>query len=154
MHIKNSIVANFGNFELNTDAVELRSLSDEDIKLPYTGVLPQQMSLASSAYIYFNVQVTQDVNVVLVVTMKNEKQMKRPLRASNEELISLLDEFFKQPIESTGMKPYYLGLWWAHYIDWKKIVTKPDRLLSAFSALSINDKKMLKDRISRCIQTI
>lgn len=80
--------------------------------------------------------------------------MKRPLRASNEELISLLDEFFKQPIESTGMKPYYLGLWWAHCIDWKKIVTKPDRLLSAFSALSINDKKMLRDRISRCIPTI
>ena len=101
MHIKNSIVADFGNFKLDTDAVGLRSLSDEDIKLPYTGVLPQQMALASSAYIYFNVQVTQDVNVVLVVTMKNGMQMKRPLRTSNEELISLLDEFFEQTLEST-----------------------------------------------------
>ena len=145
MHIKNSIVADFGNFKLDTDAVGLRSLSDEDIKLPYTGVLPQQMALASSAYIYFNVQVTQDVNVVLVVTMKNGKQMKRPLRTSNEELISLLDEFFEQTLES--------GLWWAHYIDWKKIVTKPARLLSAISTLSINEKKSLKDGISRCIST-
>ena len=153
MHIKNSIVADFGNFEMDTDAVGLRSLSDEDIKLPYTGVLPQQMALASSAYIYFNVQVTQDVNVVLVVTMKNGKQMKRPLHTSNEELISLLDEFFEQALESTGMKSYYLGLWWAHYIDWKKIVTKPARLLSAISMLSINDKKALKDGISRCIST-
>lgn len=117
MHIKNSIVANFGNFELDTSAVELHSLSGEDIKLPYTGVLPQQMSLATSAYIYFNVQVTQDVNVVLVVNLKTRKQMKRPLRMSDEELISLLDEFFKQPSQSTGLSSYYLGLWWAHYID-------------------------------------
>lgn len=152
MHIKNSIVADFGNFELDTGAVTLRSLSDEDIKLPYTGVLPRQMSSASSAYIYFNVQVTQDVNVVLVVNMKNGKQMKRPLRASNEELISLLDEFFAQASENTGIRLYYLGLWWAHYIDWKKIVTKPDRLLSAFSTLSINEKKDLKTKLSRCLQ--
>lgn len=151
MKVKDSILGTYNNFELDISAIELHSLSDEDIKLPYTGVLPQQMSLASSAYIYFNVQVTQDVNVVLVVTMKNGKQMKHPLRASNEELISLLDEFFKQTSENTGMKSYYLGLWWAHYIDWKKIVTKPVRLLSAISTLSINDKKALKDGISCCI---
>lgn len=147
MHIKNSIVANFGNFELDTSAVELHSLSGEDIKLPYTGVLPQQMSLATNAYIYFNVQVTQDVNVVLVVNLKTGKQMKRPLRMSDEELISLLDEFFKQPSQSTGLSPYYLGLWWAHYIDWKKIVTGPDRLLRVISTFSINDKNYLKERI-------
>lgn len=147
MHIKNSIVANFGNFELDTSAVELHSLSGEDIKLPYTGVLPQQMSLATSAYIYFNVQVTQDVNVVLVVNLKTGKQMKRPLRMSDEELTSLLDEFFKQPSQSTGLSPYYLGLWWAHYIDWKKIVTGPDRLLNVISTFSINDKNYLKKHI-------
>lgn len=147
MHIKNSIVANFGNFELDTSAVELHSLSGEDIKLPYTGVLPQQMSLATSAYIYFNVQVTQDVNVVLVVNLKTGKQMKRPLRMSDEELISLLDEFFKQPGQSTGLSSYYLGLWWAHYIDWKKIVTEPDRLLNVVSTFSINDKNYLKKHI-------
>jgi len=147
MHIKNSIVANFGNFELDTSAVELHSLSGEDIKLPYTGVLPQQMSLATNAYIYFNVQVTQDVNVVLVVNLKTGKQMKRPLRISDEELISLLDEFFKQPSQSTGLSPYYLGLWWAHYIDWKKVVTGPDRLLGVISTFSINDKSYLKKHI-------
>lgn len=147
MHIKNSIVANFGNFELDTNAVELHSLSGEDIKLPYTGVLPQQMSLATNAYIYFNVQVTQDVNVVLVVNLKTGRQMKRPLRMSDEELISLLDEFFKQPSQSTGLSPYYLGLWWAHYIDWKKIVTGPDRLLGVISTFSINDKSYLKKHI-------
>ena len=147
MQIKKSILADFGNFELDTSAVELRSLSDEDIKLPYIGVLPQQMSLATTAYIYFNVQVTQDVSVVLVVNLKTGRQMKRPLRVSDEELISLLDEFFKQPSQSTGLSPYHLGLWWAHYIDWKKIVTGPDRLLSVISTFSINDKNHLKNHI-------
>lgn len=142
MHIKNSIIADYGDFELDTSAVKLFSLSTEDIKLPYTGVLPQQMSIAADAYIYFNVQVTQEVSVVLVVNLKNGKQIKRPLRVSNEELIFLLDEFFKQPSQSTGLKSYYLGLWWAHFMDWKKIVTRPDRLLSIISSFSINDKKL------------
>lgn len=147
MHIKKSIVADFGNFELDTSAVGLRSLSDEDIKLPYTGVLPQQMSLATTAYIYFNVQVTQNVSVVLVVDLKTGKQMKRPLQVSDAELISLLDEFFQQPGQRTGLSSYYLGLWWAHYIDWKKIVTGPDRLLNVISTFSINDKNYLKKHI-------
>ena len=148
MHIKNNIVADFGDFELDTSAVGLCSLSDEDIKLPYTGVLPQQMSLATTAYIYLNVQVTQDVSAVLVVKLKTGKQIKRPLRISNAELISLLDEFFKQPSQSTGLSSYYLGLWWAHYIDWKKIVTGPNRLLSVISTFSINDKNYLKKHIA------
>lgn len=151
MHIKNSIIADFGNFELDASAVTLRSLSDEDIKLPYAGVLPQQMFLATDAYIYFNVQVTQNVNVVLVVNLENGKQMRRPLQVSDEELISLLDEFFGQPSQVTGLKPYYLGLWWAHYIDWKKVVTGPDRLLSIISSLSINDKSKLKNHMNDAI---
>ena len=148
MYVKNSIVTDFGNFELDTNAVELHSLSGEDIKLPYTGVLPRQMHSASNAYIYFNVQVAQDVSVVLVANMKNGRQLKRPLRASNEELISLLDDFFKQT--STGLEPYYLGLWRAHYIDWRRIVTRPERLLNIFCRLPINDVNNVKMRIMEC----
>ena len=147
MHIKNSLLADYGNFELDMSAVGRCSLSSEDIKLPYTGVLPKQMSKASNAYIYFNIQATQEVSVVLVVNAESGRQTKRPLLVSNEEMISLLDDFFKQSWENTGLKQYYLGLWWAHYIDWKKIVTGPDRLLTIMSTLPIQDKKFLKKHI-------
>ena len=147
MKIKDSILEGYGNFELDLNSIGMRSLSDEDIKLPYTGVLPLQMSLSITAYIYFNVQVTQDTSVVLVVNLKTGRQMKRPLWVSDKELISLLDEFFQQPSQSTGLSSYYLGLWWAHYIDWKKIVTRPNRLLNVISTFSINDKNNLRDHI-------
>lgn len=153
MKLKDSILESYNNFELDIDSISMCSLSDEDIKLPYTGVLPQQMSLATTAYIYFNVQVTQDVSVVLVVNLKTGKQMKRPLQVSDAELISLLDEFFKQPSQSTGLSSYYLGLWWANYIDWKKIVTEPDRLLNVISTFSINNKNYLKKHIMDNIST-
>lgn len=119
MYIKNSIVEDFNNFALDTSAVELRSVDREDIRLPYMGALPQQMSPAIDAYIYFNVQITQEVKVVLVVTLKSGKRIRRPLVVSNTELISLLDKFFCQPRERTGLDLYDLGLWQAHYIDWR-----------------------------------
>ena len=84
MHIKNSLLADYGNFELDMSAVGRCSLSSEDIKLPYTGVLPKQMSKASNAYIYFNIQATQEVSVVLVVNAESGRQTKRPLLVSNE----------------------------------------------------------------------
>lgn len=147
MYIKNSIITDFGNFELDISAVDLHSQSGEDIKLPYTGVLPQQMSPASSAYIYFNVQPTHDINVVLVVNMESGKQMRRPLLVSNEELISSLDGFFNKSWENNGLQEYYFGLWYAHYIDWRKFVIMPNLLLNLISTFSLNDRMYIKRRI-------
>ena len=56
MHIVNSMAANFGKYDLDVSAVGMRSISETDIKLPYTGVLPVQMSASSGAYVYLNVQ--------------------------------------------------------------------------------------------------
>ena len=56
MHIVNSMAANFGKYDLDVSAVGTRSISETDIKLPYTGVLPVQMSASSGAYVYLNVQ--------------------------------------------------------------------------------------------------
>lgn len=147
MYIKNNSLVDFGSLKLDTNAIELHSLSDEDIRLPYSGVLPRQMYPASSAYIYFNIQISQEVIVFLVVNMKNGKQKKCSLSASNEELISLLDKFFQQSREKTGLSRYCLGLWWAHYIDWKKVVERPTRLLNTISTLSMKDRNMLKEHI-------
>lgn len=40
MHIADSMVASYGNFNLDIDAVEMKSISESDIKLPYHGSLP------------------------------------------------------------------------------------------------------------------
>ena len=49
MHIVNSMAANFGKYDLDVSAVGMRSISETDIKLPYTGALPVQMSASSGA---------------------------------------------------------------------------------------------------------
>ena len=66
MHIVNSMAANFGKYDLDVSAVGMRSISETDIKLPYTGVLPVQMSASSGAYVYLNVQLAQGARLVPV----------------------------------------------------------------------------------------
>lgn len=114
MHIVNSMAANFGKYDLDVSAVGMRSISETDIKLPYTGVLPVQMSASSGAYVYLNIQLAQGARLVLVAHGKG-KDIKRPLEASSEEIIALLDEFFKQNQDATGLAQYWLGVWQAHY---------------------------------------
>lgn len=92
MHIVNSMAANFGKYDLDVSAVGMRSISETDIKLPYTGALPVQMSASSGAYVYLNVQLAQGARLVLVAHGKG-KDIKRPLEASSEEIIALLDGF-------------------------------------------------------------
>lgn len=142
MHIVNSMAANFGKYDLDVSAVGMRSISETDIKLPYTGALPVQMSASSGAYVYLNVQLAQGARLVLVAHGKG-KDIKRPLEASSEEIIALLDGFFKQNQDATGLAQYWLGVWQAHYTEWRKIVTGPDRLLTILSSLSVTDREFL-----------
>lgn len=142
MHIVNSMIASFGKYDLDISAVGMRSISDTDIKLPYTGALPVEMSASPSVYVYLNVQLVQGARLVLVAH-GNGKDIKRPLEASSEEIIALLDGFFKQDQDVTGLAQYWLGVWQAHYIEWRKIVTGPDRLLTILSSLSVTDREFL-----------
>lgn len=143
MHIRGSILEDFANFELDTSSIGLRSLSEQSVKLPYTGILPAEMPVAVSAYIYFNVQATQDVAVVLVVNTESGKQEKCSLDVSNGELISLLDKFFSQgenDKKPAGMDDFYFGQWRGLYMTWRKIVTMPICLLPILTTIP-NDKK-------------
>lgn len=146
MYIVDNRAANFGNFKLDIGDIGMRSISGTDIKLPYTGALPVQMSAVSDTYIYLNIQLAQGVRIVLAA-YENGKAIKYPLKASNEEIISLLDSFFEQKYETTGIAQYWLGIWQAHYIEWKKIVTDPNRLLTILSALPINDRMYLRNHM-------
>lgn len=144
MQIVNSMVEDFGGFILDTSDIGLRSISDTDVKLPYNGDLPKQMSPASSAYVYINVQLAQGARVMLVVEKKDGKTLKRPLAASSEDILSLLDGFFNQAHEATGLSEYWLGLWQAHYNEWRKITRGPDLLLNILFTLSEQDRKFLQ----------
>ena len=107
MRIVNSLVEDFGGFELDAGAVELHSEKPQDIMLPYRGALPGRMSSASSAYLQVNVQPTQGAQLVLVVN-KGTGKVRRPLEATNEEIIDLLDRFFEQ--KNTGLEADRPGL--------------------------------------------
>lgn len=98
--------------------------------------------LSMRAYVYLNVQLAQGARLVLVAHGKG-KDIKRPLEASSEEIIALLDGFFKQNRDATGLAQYWLGVWQAHYTEWRKIVTGPDRLLTILSSLSVTDREFL-----------
>lgn len=152
MHIVNSIMTNFGDFELDTSSIGMRSISETDIKLPYTGSLPDQILAVSSAYVYLNIQLVQGARLVLVVKGEG-KDIKRPLEASSEEIIALLDKFFNQHMDDTGIAQYWLGVWQAHYIEWKKIMTGPDRLFTILSTLSVKDREFLQKHMMDVLAT-
>lgn len=137
MRIVNSLVEDFGGFELDAGAVELHSEKPQDIILPYCGALPGRMSSASSAYLQVNVQPTQGAQLVLVVN-KGTGKVRRPLEATNEEIIDLLDKFFEQ--KNTGLDAYWLGFEQANYIGWKQIAQDFRRLLKMVRALPMDER--------------
>ena len=147
MRIVSSIVKDYGGYELDVNAVGMRSVSFKDIKLPYSGTLPEQIRPVQAAYVYLNVQLVQGARLVLVVDNGKGKNLKRPLDASSEEIITLLDRFFKQATDSTGLDDYWLGVWQAHYIEWKKAITAPDRLLEIISTMPEKDRLFLQEHM-------
>ena len=120
MQLRNNPAEDFGGFELDTSAVELHSANRENILLPYHGPLPEQMSSVSSAYIQMTAQPVQGLKCVLVVNLSSGKRMRRPLEATNEQIISLLDRFFAQ---DTGLDSRQLGFEEANYFNWRLLAT-------------------------------
>lgn len=144
MRIVNSLVEDFGGFELDAGAVKLYSADMQDIMLPYSGILPEQMSSASSAFLHINVQPVQGARVVLVVDKENGR-VRRPLEATNEEIIDLLDRFYKQ--SEVGLDRYWHGFWEAHYMGWRQIVRDSRKLLKMLQSLPAKDMAYLSQRL-------
>ena len=92
MYIKNSLTENFGDFKLDTNAIGMYSKSTQDIMLPYNGNLPEKMSPASDAFIHVNVSPTRGASISLSVNA-NGKKIRRPIEASNQEIIDLLERY-------------------------------------------------------------
>ena len=109
MKVLNSLVEDFGGFALDANAIDLRSASKDNIMLPYHGTLPAQLSEASGAQIYLNIQVSQPIRVVLVISGSGRKKERYALEATTEEIKFLLDRFFDQK-ENSGLSAYWLGI--------------------------------------------
>lgn len=148
MKVLNSMVEDFGGFALDADAIDLRSVSKDDIMLPYHGPLPAQLSGASGAQIYLNIQVSQPIKVVLVVSGSNRKKDRFALEATAEEIKSLLDRFFDQK-ENSGLSAYWLGIWQANYITWRQLIVCPSRLIAFLDSISDRDRTYLLEYLSR-----
>lgn len=144
MRIVNSLVEDFGGFELDAGAVKLRSSDTQDIMLPYNGTLPEQMSSASSAFLHINVQPVQGARVVLVVDKENGR-VRRPLEATNEEIIALLDRFYEQ--SETGLDRYWHGFWEAHYMGWRQMVKDSQKLLKMLRSLLAKNMAYISQRL-------
>lgn len=144
MRIVNSLVEDFGNFELDASAVELHSMNLQDIMLPYSGALPEQMSSVSSAFLHVNVQPIQGAMLALVVK-RNGKEFRRPMDVSNQEVIDLLDNFFEQ--QDTGLDTYWLGFAQSNYMGWRQIATDFRRFLEPLMKLPIHERMYLSRRL-------
>ena len=144
MRIVNSLVEDFGGFELDTVAIKLHSANSQDIMLPYSGTLPEQMSSVSSAFLQVNVQPIQGAMLALVVE-RNGKQFRRPMEATNQEIMTLLDQFFNQ--QDTGLDTYWLGFEQANYMGWRQVAADYRRLLKPLMALPIQERAYLSRRL-------
>ncbi len=144
MRIVNNPVENFGGFELDTSAVELHSAKKENIMLPYHGPLPEQMSPASRAYIQMTAQPVQGVKCALVVDLDSGKRLRRPLEATNEEIMGLLDRFFAQ---DTGLKRRQLGFEEGNYFNWRLLATDFKWIGKMADRLTPQQKSWLHQRL-------
>lgn len=138
MHIVSSPVKDYGNFELDVNAISLKSIQRDQIVLPYHGPLPKcaELEQAGSAVISFNLQPTQKTRIVLIVALPHKK-FRRPLEASVEQICNLLDRFFTQ--KQNGLDDFCCGAWQADYASWRALKTEPLRMVSVLSEYSRED---------------
>ncbi len=145
MYIKNSLTENFGDFKLDTNAIGMYSKSTQDIMLPYNGNLPEKMSPASDAFIHVNVSPTRGASISLSVNA-NGKKIRRPIEASNQEIIDLLNRLFHQTEKNIGLNPLWRGYWSANYIEWQNIVGYPLNLLHIIEELPVKEQAYIISR--------
>lgn len=119
MKVKMNLDQTHNGFELDSTAITLQSIDSRNIQLPYAGPLPVD---ADSAYIFFHLVPTQAKAVL--VCKSGGKDRRFVLEYTAAEIKELLNKFFFADDGGTrfdnGLDKYWLGMWTAHYIDWKR----------------------------------
>ena len=144
MYIHNSTIHTLGGFELDTSKIERKSIDKREIKLPYTGELPDALSSTSGAAICFNVNMER-VNILLEV-QQSGKPHRFSLHASVEEIDAILQPFFMREDGYTrfdnGLSRYWIGYLQADYLAWKKIrQMKPSDKSAILNRIEREDKE-------------
>ncbi len=151
MYIHNSTIHTLGGFELDTSKIERKSIDKREIKLPYTGELPDALSNTSGAASYFNVNMER-ANVLLEV-QQDGKPRWFILQASTEEINAILQPFFMREDGYTrfdnGLSQYWLGCFQADYLAWKKINQHPATLAKIIRHMKPSDKSAILNRIEQ-----
>lgn len=135
MNIKKTPVDDFGGFELDVDSIEMTSANSSWIVLPYHGALPPQIDSGVPMYIRFNVQLKSGIAAVLVSDPCNGRAI-APLDVTVDDAKRILDCFFKMEHSASEFDPYYLGLWRAHYENWRSVVDSPSVLWRTIQSIS------------------
>lgn len=140
MNIKDSKIHNFGGFELDVNKIGNTSTSKREIRLAYTGELPEPYD---SATIFFRVT-PECVAVVLRVENGKRKPTKYVLEATQEEINTILWPLFWFKAAETehrtrfdnGLSEYWNGHYLAEFTVWRTIGESPTKIISIMQQLS------------------
>lgn len=139
MYIKNSIADHFEGFNLDTASIGNISTSKTRIVLPYSGLLPADLSNTTGAAIVIMLQVGLTVNILLTVEQE-DKKYRYPVKAVAEEIDHILRPFFFDKDGKTrhdnGLERYSLGLFQGSYINWQRLTMDENGLDNTLTQLS------------------
>lgn len=115
------IIINNTAHTLDMDAITPKSAKRDSVELPYIDQLP--FSNAKSARIYCNVQPTQRPRLILMVEDSAGSVVKYPIKATPDEIITIMDQLYADPNNSkTGLAPYWEGIYQANYLGYRSMV--------------------------------
>ena len=147
MHIKDSPVkkykTDFAGFELDASKIELHSAHKREIRLPYSGPLPDAFRENDGAYIFVNLAVGLKVGTCLVI-MEGKKDRRYPIEATAQEINDILFPFFFKDMGrnkyhtrfGNGLNDYWLGNFQSSYIHWRRFVYEGYGIDGVFNLLS------------------
>ena len=133
MHIKDSQVkgfkSDFAGFELDASKIELHSTRKREIRLPYSGPLPDALQKNGGAFLSICINVGLTVYVSLIV-MDGNKERRFSVEATAQEKNDLLFSFFFvnkggnafHTRWDCGLTQYWLGHYQDAYTHWRRFV--------------------------------
>lgn len=124
MKLYDTLNKSYGNFTMDISDIDCRrSVSKNNVELSYHGPMPERFKGAQNATIYLNVQPTQ-CKIILRANKENGEKIKATVKATDKEITAIMNGFFFKPDGNTrfdtGLSDYWLGVWQAHYLDWKR----------------------------------
>lgn len=135
MHIKDIPVkgykTDFAGFELDASAIELHSSDKHNIRLPYSGPLPDTLQNNDGAFLSVCINVGLTVCVSLIV-MEGNKERCFSVEATTQEKNDLLFPFFFEGKGGNafhtrwdcGLTHYWLGHHQDAYTHWRRFVVE------------------------------